>query len=133
MSKKDKNQLIMIIIICLIFLLMGSIYIFTSPNAENDVMKITDYPVTPDENMNVTHYDDLTKESQQAFIESYTEDKYVLSGEIKDIDIIQYNGNYYQISYTEQFTESGFIMGAIAFFSFMLLFVAIPALSTHRQ
>ena len=44
--------------------------------------------------------------SQEDFITSYTEDKYE-SSELKDIDIIEYEGDYYKIFYEQILTNSG--------------------------
>jgi hypothetical protein len=84
------------------------------------------------ENMTVMQFDELTEESQEDFITAYTEDKYV-STTLKNVDIIEYKGAYYKIYIEDIVTETGMLMGSMAFFSFMLFLVVGPTLLASRR
>mgnify|MGYP006284063373 CR=1 FL=1 len=132
MNKKIK-LLYAITIICAVVFIISSSYILISPNATHTVIKATDYPVTPDENMTVVKYNELNEEFQEDFIKSYTENKYEPS-EINNTEIIEYDGDFYKLFYKDNvLTNSGIFVGIIVFFSFMLLLILGVKVSLYKE
>lgn len=131
MDTENKNFLYGMTIIFMVIVLIGA-YVMTTPYVTDNAIKVTDYPVTPHEDMSVVQYDELSEEFQNDFVTAYTEDKYERS-ELKNIDIIQYNNNYYKVSYENVVTGIGFFAGSITFFSFMLLLVSYTSLMAYKK